>query len=294
MVLLVIAACDGTDTLTADAGRHAGTEPEAPCDGFARTLCERRWECLPLAFMHGYGFGDSFGTQARCVERVSLACRGWELLPGSQATPAAIERCAGTIAALDCRTSTQTLTREAPTCEFDRGLLEAGAACELDLQCSSGTCLSSGTDTANWQCSTPGFDAPAVAASLGAPCASASDCGANLVCFAEVCDAPALLGEPCEGEAPACAEYAELRCDDSETCVPHPTSQGACGSRAIENTGVAACQTGECVSRNDFGLGHCEPYADDDAPCDPYTGPVCLYPARCMDNVCRVPGFTER
>jgi hypothetical protein len=285
-----------TEPLTgghADAGRDAEPEPdvESTCDAFAATLCERRWACLPLAFMHGYGFGDSFGTQARCVERVSLACRGWGLLPGSRATTAAIERCAATIASLDCRVSTQTLTREAPTCEFNRGSLDQGTPCELHLQCSSGNCLSSGADVANWECSTPGVDSPAGADPLGAPCASASDCGVNLVCFEGVCGAPALLGEPCNAQAPACAEYAELRCDESGTCAPHPTLQGACGNRAIDNGGFAACETGECVARNDFGLGRCESYADDGAACDPYAGPVCLYPARCMNYLCRVPGF---
>lgn len=294
LALLWAVGCSGTGLRGADqvdAAEDAPPDHEAACGAFAATLCERRWECLPLAFTRGYGFGDSFGTQATCVERVTLACRGWTRLSGTRATPAAIEICAADIGARECRTSTQTLTRPAPGCQFERGSLVTGAACEAHLQCASGNCLSSGADTANWKCSAPGIEPPAGPDPLGASCVTGSDCGVDLVCFTGVCQAPALLGEPCGAGAPACAEYAELKCGESGTCVPHQTSQGACGKRAIDNAGYAACEIGECVGHNDFGLGHCQSYADDGAACDPYAGPVCLYPARCMDHLCRVPGL---
>ena len=276
----------GEDAAAAD----AATDTEAMCRAFAAALCEKRWECVPLAFTRGYGFGDAFGTEERCVERTTLACRGWGLLPGTTASPAAIDKCTAEFAARDCRTSTQTLTRPTAGCAFASGTLGADATCVAALQCASGTCLSGGPDAALWKCAAPAVDPPPVP-ELGTPCATASDCRPDLVCWAGTCQAPALLGEACGAERPACAEYAELRCDEAGTCSPHPTSPSACGDRAIDNSRFAACETGECVGRNDFGLGHCAPYANDGAPCDPYAGPACLYPARCMNKVCRVPGF---
>ena len=87
------------------------------------------------------GFGDAFGTEAACVgRRMVLACRGWQNLPGTRTTPAALGACVEQLAALDCRTSTRTLVYPTGHCEIERGSLAAEMPCEDHLQCASGDC----------------------------------------------------------------------------------------------------------------------------------------------------------
>lgn len=54
----------------------------------ARSLharCARdAFECIPHAFTVGHGFGDAFGTEAKCVERTSLACASWQAPPNAR------------------------------------------------------------------------------------------------------------------------------------------------------------------------------------------------------------------
>ena len=51
------------------------------------------------------------------------------------------------------------------------------------------------------------------------------------------------------------------------------------------------CELGSrCKKMNDLGRGTCTPYAADGETCgDDWAGPPCLFPARCVDYVCRLP-----
>lgn len=278
---LLFAACSGSGPRSGETDAHETTDADADaCAQFARALCARRFECIPHAFAVGHGFGDAFGTENTCVERTSLACASWQALPGTRATAEPLLACAQELAALPCRTSTHTLTHSAGGCDLTAGSFAAGLGCEQYVQCQSEECRAG-------VCAEPSAEAPAP--EPGDPCGTGG-CGDDLVCFEDLCTPPALEGEPCGPDLPACAPYAELTCDDASVCAPHPTTSGACGARA-GGLEYRACAEGECVGRNDFGLGHCQAYAEDGETCEAFAGPACLYPALCVDDRCQVPGL---
>jgi hypothetical protein len=253
------------------------------CMDFARALCARRFECIPLAYTQGHGFGDAYRDEGLCAERMAIACASWQHLPGTRITPSELARCATELQALDCHLATYSLTLNTGGCAIARGTFDGGTACDAGMQCSSSRCERGVSSDAGTTCA---VGEPVAPIRVDEPCRQGF-CGEDLRCIEGVCSAPALLGEACNDGNPPCATYAEVHCE-SGTCVSHPTGLGACGSH-LSSAGYSACADGECVARNDFGLGRCAAYAEDGAACEPYGGAACLFPARCIDRRCVLP-----
>lgn len=260
----------------AGAGGGAGAAATGSCATFAAAICARRWECIPEAFRVGHGYGDAFGTEERCRDRMTLACEWWQTLPGTTATDEALDACSTSLGALDCHGATFSLTRETGGCAFSLGSLPAKSPCGSRLQCASGRCDYKLAQSCG-ECAANGLPE---GGGLGAPCSGKETCSEDLACVNGVCSLQALLGEAC-GPTQECSRYAEVTCNEStQRC--EPLAEG-CGQ-----PGASPCVDGDCVGFNDMGKGKCVKQAAEGEACD-YSGPGCLYPSRCVAGKCAPP-----
>ncbi|HEY3498010.1 MAG TPA: hypothetical protein VGK73_25095, partial [Polyangiaceae bacterium] len=62
----------------------------------------------------------------------------------------------------------------------------------------------------------------------------------------------------------------------------------------IGNPAPNDCPLGtECTGMSDLGRGTCLAYVPEGTECNAYSGPPCLYPARCVEERCRLPSEIE-
>ena len=275
------------------------TALERACDGFARATCAKLASCAPGLHAHAYGLGAA--GVARCEERSRLQCTYSGSLADTFWTPTLIKACGDSLAALAC---SRYFLDDQPACR-GYGRRPDGATCASADQCQGGRCTSPSATT----CGTCARES-----GPGGPCDKDADCKqtpTTAVCTsAKVCRPVGAPGMPCAEDQPCnalsyCApsgrclprKGAGATCADAEECdvtrgVTCNKRLGTCvrftiGSRCVANPdgtyqycgGSAFCQSS----------GECLPPAADGAACDDENGPLCLWPAVCVEHVCRTP-----
>lgn len=284
--------------------------PEVACQEGSKAYCDYAARCLPPQLKALYG--DS----ATCESRLYLSCME-SFAPGSTATGESLSTCTKAIAALSCDGAIDSQAACNPT----PGTLTNGSPCGSDYQCqstyckltSNGSgmtstcgactqrakvgdscdatecefglgCVSQGTGPS--KCVTP--------AAEGSQCSSNAACQSGLICSNNLCAKPTYLGPgaSCDpNKAPSCDFRQGLYCNNSKICeaVKYANNGEACGS--MQNGTLTLCQGGAaCIQMGGIlGSRTCVAPAKDGQPCNSATGPGCLSPATCVNNVCTVP-----
>ena len=236
---LAAVACDGDDEEDVGTGSAALAEACGRIFDAARNVSDR---CL---------YGAPLVDQLRPSEREGYVrfCSGLFGLPGVVAdVPSRLARCASTISASSC--GALFADSNLGCAEFERatGTFAAGAACDEDVQCASGTCERP-TDVACGACAREvgegeSCDGDGVTCGPGLSCrrpdggggetcqrprrageACNGDCETGSLCDGGVCKATAAL--PKAGEA--CAQYCAYgNVCLGATCVALPKENEAC------------------------------------------------------------------
>ncbi len=254
-----------------------------------------------------------------CEDREALGCEEGLAAPMTAATSTTVSACAQAIGAEVC---TAILAADTPdACLAPHGAAAAGAPCQTSAQCTTGFCATdktalcgtcAPTPAAGDSCATSGCGpsmrcvaqtqlcavpvASGGACGRGSPCADGLACvGATMMMANGTCTAQlATAGAACDPKnktAADCNPDDGLACDSAtNTCVAQPFAApgGACGALGTVNT---RCSGGEsCTVATGQTTGTCVAPAADGAACDATVGPGCQFPARCVANVCALPG----
>lgn len=214
LLLLALTGCPSTATNAGDGAEEAGA---TACATYAEALAERSARC------------SSTEASAASRARYEELCEKTLGAPGVVDGGAAVTRCADALRSTDCDAT--------PACAASPGELAGGAACGVDAQCQSASCVKTGSGACG---------VCAERAAVGAPC-DRLECveGARCVllsgnetrCVELTIRA---TGESCLEETVACAEG--LRCTSDESSPPKATCAPLGGPEA-------ACEeTSDCAS----------------------------------------------
>lgn len=288
------------------------------CQALARAVCDRLLTCAPTALHYGLGTTSfSFTTLDQCRERHALACRATMALPSSSIDDAAVKGCAERVSVLPCDRLDVSNSPALTMCGWPAGKLPVGAACQHDVQCSTRLCEDT-TDGAGC------LRTCVATVDDGVSCKNAA-CKPGSICWKGVCAAFGMPGDPCtpggddapcrpdlsclrpcEGCPPRCASrlstptcsepcdvFADAICDNTKaSCIavtPIKTGSGCGATQGPDGPSRYPCEPGsKCLNQNDFGSGQCRPLVADGAACDEWAGPGCVFPAACVDKVCKV------
>lgn len=228
--LVALTGCPGSDANpSASSPSPDASSPSTVCSSYLDALAERSARCQAKEM--------SATSRARHEQLCEMRLAAPGVVDGS----AALARCADTMRSTDC-------DRE-PKCEVDPGELPGGAACGVDAQCKSASCLKSGSDTCG-VCEER--------AAVGSPC-DRLECveGARCVplpgnetkCVAFTI---AKAGESCLQETVACDKGLRCLSDESSpqakaTCL----ALGAGGAACVESTDCTdglRCIRDECAA----------------------------------------------
>jgi hypothetical protein len=288
----VVVACSSSS-----GAKSASTEG---CQPYASALCAKLDSCAH------FGLAVQYGDVATCTTRVAKACALGVNAPGTGVTTANLEACASALGGVSCD---DLLTNKPPAaCRTPAGTIAEAAPCAEDAQCQSRHCNGSGGECgictkkgdagdvcatnkdcddiglvcANATCVVPGV--------AGAACDVTHPCIATLVCKSGTCTKPTAAGAPCDPPpARDCDGIAGFYCDSgSKLCVQDGVASAGQSCAAVPGTpnNRPLCTGGTfCQPR---GAIVCLADAADGEPCDLESGPFCLAPATCTNEVCTI------
>jgi hypothetical protein len=295
LVALAAAGCGGVTAATP-------ASPTDACMQVATSLCARINGCAPVALTVIYG------DQSTCVSRAALSCATDQSVPGIGRTTGDLAACA---TALDTATCSDLLAGTLPgVCTNKPGTVVNGMACGSDLECVSTFC----NKTADC-----GVCSPRQAA--GGDCTVDGGCLSGLVCANSKCVALAgpggdcnLPNQPCRtdlycptksgsakctaklGAGGSCADT-DQACDLVQGAICDPIGN-SCETITVAKGGQA-CGLGAktlCVGfvapcSNFLTGGVCASPAADGDTCG--GNAVCIPPATCVGNICRLPSAPD-
>jgi hypothetical protein len=252
-------ACGGTTAVGPPGDDTRCDEVHEACAGLANAACGRLPNCGALA-----GAGQRFVSETECRERWELACTGWLQVPDGKIALADVAACSAQIEATECGPVSAIFlgtSSQLPWCLRIPGMRKEDALCTSDAQCATSFCgvtgSASGTTKATCRVQPP------------EPAYENQSCGDSVPCASTL---------TCED-----GRCGRTSCGDSG-CYDWFASCGGLDDPAF------LCRPGtECAAKNDRGTGRCVPYAVDGQACGRYDGPTCLFPARCIENVCTLP-----
>jgi hypothetical protein len=211
LLLLALTGCPSSD---ADA--NAGTSGPTACSSYVDAIAERETRC----------FSKEVSATSRA--RREELCEKTLGAPGVVNGSVALARCVEEIRSTDCDAT--------PACEVSPGELPGGAACGVDAQCQSASCVKSGSNT----CGVCAERAP-----VGAPC-DRLECveGARCVLLpdnATKCVALTIreAGESCMEETVTCGKGLRCVTDESSTSKATCLPLGEAGAACEESTACA-------------------------------------------------------
>jgi hypothetical protein len=268
-------------------------QDEDPCESSALVLCKKAFECDAMAAASNYDDVDS------CQRVRAQSCRMSLTAPDVNENDESTRLCRDAVAQLSCD---DFLYAPVPrSCHVQPGAREAGMACIVSAQCTSGMCLLS-QGAACGACARLAHEGEhcegdaacepdmaclhgvCVAPALeGAACAVSSDCARQLSCEAGRCTKRAVVGSPCSGHT-SCVGGAS--CDEGLCEADHAAAEGeTCGR--LENGDLAVCLGGRMCGPH----GKCLPRIAEGGACL-NTRAGCAGDLRCIDGVCQLPDAT--
>jgi hypothetical protein len=287
------------DALARDAGRDGGLVTfEDACADLAARTCDRMNGCEPFVVK------KLFGTTALCVARQRLACLASATAAGARVMAPLLAQCGRSVDAASCPDIVSGAALDA--C-FPDGSRADNLPCAVNAQCASSYCQLRGArcglcrprGIAGAKCD-PQEDGPCragltcaaagtctVPGATGAVCnADARPCQPHLRCVAGLCMLPSPAGAACVGDE--CDALFGLTCikpagSPRGTC--QPLKLAAPGERCgIVSTSVTVCFAAATCEQDLTGMLRCVAAAADGQPCG-----SCVYPAVCVERICRVP-----
>jgi hypothetical protein len=281
-------------------GSDAGVPPALDTTAYANAFCDRFAACAPTRLT------AAFGSLAVCQTRFKLDFDVFLALPDTGWTAAAVAACAAATRAQSCADFDD--DKIAAACNV-AGKRATGQACATGDQCASVRCAGTGACgtcaprlAARASCSVDGDCAPPLVCTtpatgtgtcvmpvdLGGACDPASaPCRYSLSCRDGACATPGAANVPCE-DFEDCDDRHGLLCDFSTlVCAAASVSTTICGAPA-SNGNVQYCPASGYCSTS----GTCLAAAPDNRPCSS-TGPLCTFPAACINGTCTLPAATD-
>jgi hypothetical protein len=278
-----LVACSGSSS-TGGSG-----SPEAACDGFVSTFCNKLNECLPFAIKAAYKDANE------CISRQKSQCVKSVNAPSSGLTAAYLDACTSSYSASSC----DDILKPSDACKTVAGSLADGAPCGEDTQCTGRACnktgdsncgacaqrVGAGADCTNAKCDdglTCAQNSKCVApAAAGASCGETQPCQTPNVCSKGTCGPGAAAGASCaDGEA--CNAFKGLICDPtSKTCKEVKVANAGEKCGLVDGQFVLCAAGGTCKS------GTCAAPLADGASCTA-DGDGCQEPAECLNGVCTI------
>lgn len=285
---------------------------EEACRAYSKAICAKQDACSPFR-------SQLIGTESppgACELQQNLQCINASRAKGTSFNAADTYACAR--ADLTCAAIFDgVLPAE---CMPKPGTLGVGQPCGTHAQCASAFCAVDKTNAICGVCAEP----PALGAACvrnacpsgmgcvagkckkpayeGSACGDTTFCGAGFSCFKGTC-VPALevIGAACradESAAPNCNGYKGIFCVNDKcekaTLPEGMTVNAKCGfeGSATKLTFFGLCSNAQyCKRPSSSGTGTCQLPAAEGQPCssapDYFSGPKCLYGARCVDGFCR-------
>jgi hypothetical protein len=269
----------------------------AAAASYASAVCNRFQACSP-ARLTAY-----FGSAATCQDRLLLDITSILAFPDVGWTAATLTSCTSARLAQSCADFNDGKVLAACVVA---GARANGTGCRIADQCVSTRCnvppssdcgrcaalgAAAGACAADTDCQPPLVCGVATGAATGT-CAMAGDLGAgcnggttpcrrSLSCRAGTCSTPGALGAACTGPGD-CDDRNGVLCSSSTLRCVQGVGGVSCG--VLTDGTVQYCSaSGVCQSN-----GSCLPAAGDGQNCSS-TGPVCLFPSTCFNNLCAPP-----
>lgn len=290
-------------TACGSGGSPGGSSSKSDCTSLATAICDATEQCSPFYLSANYG------DMATCVARNVLACQAFTTASGASVKPSDYAACAKGYAQLDCAHLMGALhgTIVPSGCAVP-GARANGQPCGVDTQCKSGYCqhtsVTCGTcedlrasgapctqvadcqagltcSSAHITCAEPG--------KVGDACTLSTDCAIGLACAANKCVKPGEAGAPCT-LLEDCDVDQGMICGLQHTCMATQLAKigAACG---IVNNALVACEgAGFCDIPQGKTTGTCRAPPKDGGACGPTK--LCMLPAMCVSNTCRLPDTT--
>lgn len=289
------AACTGSGGVP---GSDGGVPPGVDTAAYAGAICDRFQACAPTRL------NVAFGSLATCQARFKIAVDAVVALVDTGWTATGMAACATAQRAQLCPDFND---GKVPAACNVAGKRSTGQACRGADQCASLRCVVS-----TGQC---GTCAPRGGA--GASCLDDGDCTLGLICTGSgTCFAPLDLNRACDPTTTPCRYSLSCRdgfcstpggaqtlCDDFEDCDDRhgylcdqttfvcglaSASTTSCGAPA-SNGNLQYCQANGFCSLS----GSCIAAAADTRSCSLSAGPLCTFPAACINGTCTLPISTD-
>jgi hypothetical protein len=278
-----LVACSGSSSSGGSAS------PEAACDSFVSTFCNKINECFPFAIKAAYK------DTAECASRQKAQCVKSLSAPNTGATPAQLDACTSAYSGIACDGA----LKQPDACKTVAGTLADGAPCGEDAQCAGRACnktgesncgacakrVAAGGDCTGAKCDDGLTCAQSskcvVPGAAGASCGDNQPCDAFLVCSKGTCGQGAAAGGSCaDGEA--CNVFKGLVCEPtSKTCKEITVANAGEKCGLVDGAFVLCASGGSCKS------GTCAAPLADGASCTA-DGAGCQEPAECLNGVCTI------
>lgn len=262
---------------------------DGACGALAAKTCARFAACD-----HGYRLKIAYADDATCVASIKADCLDGLQAPDARADVAAVTACADAVAASSCDD-----LAHVDACRF-KGTRAEDAACSVDEQCASGTCVRASDTQACGKC----------LKSYKAGDACTEGCGPDLTCVDGKCAPLGRVGAPCKGPR-SCLGTATCK---GGTCAAQPVEGDACNVDPGSDAQVFCyfpygCEGKKCIPRKLANVGEpcgagqgpfctrstcdvqshqCVPLPGDGQSCD--AANECAAPLRCLDKHCGMPG----
>ncbi len=236
-----------SDAPTIDAAEDAAIDAAKPdpCSAYAGAYCGRLQNCAP-----GFFFPGQFLDVAACEATYARKCRLERAAPGVSVGIDALGPCVSAIEASSC---SDVLSRKVPAACGTVGTLAEGAACGIDMQCTTGFCAKTSS----------GCGMCARAPAAGEPCVNGR-CGALATCGG--------------GFGP------------DRRCVPIVDLGGTCGPDAYCRFGLD-CVSGKCSPGLKEGAPCMAGETGNTARCDVLQGLQCN--GFTENSTCRKPTYVD-
>lgn len=288
-----LAGCDGESSFDApamDAGPPSARYA-AECARWAGRFCDFQEKCS--------GYYEAWEELDQCVQRMTLDC---ELIASDPDVP------------FDPVRTAACPEPDSGDCSSPRGHMclgpgraAVGAPCLSSEACRSGFCspryASDGTSETCGNCEAieppckgvctakeacvPALDGGAHCVTLkdvDAGCSLASECR-SFICSGGFCGAPSATGGHCGTDAGDfyCGDALDF-CNSMGVCAA--VKSASYGEPCVDDDQKIVCRG---YAQCDYTDNVCVPPADDGDFCDPSQALACLFPAVCVDHVCRFP-----
>ena len=266
------------------------------CSDFTAAVCGRMRACTPFLLQTSYGDARMCAARSALQCKPTLAAPGSQASAAQLNACARAISLEGCDEALDNPQPSAcdiggALAEGAPCaagqqCQTGYCKMSAGGVCGTCVKRVGAryTCLADGDCVAGLVCDRGACAAPGGADS---PCGGALPaCSRALTCLSGTCRKPSTIGARC-ASATDCDGNHGLYCNVlTRQCAQMliTTANQPCG--VLHNT-LVACAAGSTCLR-----GKCIPPAADGASCDFLDGPECLPPAQCISGKCLVPDPT--